>query len=183
MGKMLPGMQFGLQPGVKAVVSNQRTCIGMQPGADVAVGLLSGVVVRRPEPTNFNISVETPDWRIPHQNACSCPRDTLLVLGNEIIEAPMSWRSRFFEWKSQRYGHLTLSNGRAALNFTLPGISGESVSLSADLSDAVLWGRRRQSEHGPEGWLGTLFSRRRPAIACVCARYPVSRMASQDVDG
>ena len=97
--------------------------------------------------------------------------------------APAAGRSRFFEWKSQRYGHLTLSNGRAALNFTLPGISGESVSLSADLSDAVLWGRRRQSEHGPEGWLGTLFSRRRPAIACVCARYPVSRMASQDVDG
>lgn len=61
-----------------------------------------GVVVRRPEPTNFNISVETPDWRIPHQNACSCPRDTLLVLGNEIIEAPMSWRSRFFEYRPYR---------------------------------------------------------------------------------
>ena len=27
----------------------------------------------------------------------SCPRDSLLVVGNEIIEAPMSWRARYFE--------------------------------------------------------------------------------------
>ena len=27
----------------------------------------------------------------------TCPRDSLLVIGDEIIEAPMSWRSRYFE--------------------------------------------------------------------------------------
>lgn len=30
------------------------------------------------------------------------PRDVLLVVGDEIIEAPMAWRSRFFEYCSYR---------------------------------------------------------------------------------
>ena len=27
----------------------------------------------------------------------ACPRDSLVVIGNEIIESPMAWRSRYFE--------------------------------------------------------------------------------------
>jgi glycine amidinotransferase len=30
------------------------------------------------------------------------PRDILIVVGNEIIEAPMAWRSRFFEYRPFR---------------------------------------------------------------------------------
>ena len=30
------------------------------------------------------------------------PRDVLLVVGDEIIEAPMAWRSRFFEYRAYR---------------------------------------------------------------------------------
>ena len=30
------------------------------------------------------------------------PRDILLVVGDEIIEAPMAWRSRFFEYRAYR---------------------------------------------------------------------------------
>jgi len=30
------------------------------------------------------------------------PRDILLVIGNEIIESPMAWRSRFFEYRAYR---------------------------------------------------------------------------------
>ena len=30
------------------------------------------------------------------------PRDILMVIGEEIIEAPMSWRSRFFEYRAYR---------------------------------------------------------------------------------
>ena len=30
------------------------------------------------------------------------PRDILMVVGNEIIEAPMAWRSRFFEYRPYR---------------------------------------------------------------------------------
>ncbi len=29
-------------------------------------------------------------------------RDLILVIGNEIIEAPMAWRSRFFEYRAYR---------------------------------------------------------------------------------
>ena len=29
-------------------------------------------------------------------------RDILIVIGNEIIEAPMAWRSRFFEYRAYR---------------------------------------------------------------------------------
>jgi len=32
----------------------------------------------------------------------ACPRDILLVVGNEIIEAPMALRSRFFEYRAYR---------------------------------------------------------------------------------
>ena len=30
------------------------------------------------------------------------PRDILIVVGDEIIEAPMAWRSRFFEYRAYR---------------------------------------------------------------------------------
>lgn len=30
------------------------------------------------------------------------PRDILIVVGNEIIEAPMAWRARFFEYRAYR---------------------------------------------------------------------------------
>ena len=30
------------------------------------------------------------------------PRDILLVIGDEIIECPMAWRSRFFEYRAYR---------------------------------------------------------------------------------
>ena len=33
---------------------------------------------------------------------CIIYRDVLLVIGNEIIESPMSWRSRYFEYRSYR---------------------------------------------------------------------------------
>ena len=30
------------------------------------------------------------------------PRDIILVVGDEVIEAPMAWRSRFFEYRAYR---------------------------------------------------------------------------------
>jgi glycine amidinotransferase len=55
-----------------------------------------GVIVREPEPIDFSIEYRTPNWR-SNGFCCACPRDSLLVLGDEIIEPPMSWRSRYFE--------------------------------------------------------------------------------------
>ena len=62
-----------------------------------------GCIVRRPDETiDFNVPVKTPDFEVPCQNTSACPRDLLLTLGNEVIEATMSWRSRFFEYRPYR---------------------------------------------------------------------------------
>ncbi|KAM7327441.1 hypothetical protein ACRRTK_013808 [Alexandromys fortis] len=49
---------------------------------------LEGVTVRRPDPIDWSLN--------------AMPRDILMVVGNEIIEAPMAWRSRFFEYRAYR---------------------------------------------------------------------------------
>ncbi|NEP07104.1 MAG: hypothetical protein F6K25_25815 [Okeania sp. SIO2G4] len=54
------------------------------------------VKVRRPEITNHSISFSTPNCSTcGHFNYC--PRDLFLAIGNQIIEAPSSSRSRYFE--------------------------------------------------------------------------------------
>lgn len=55
-----------------------------------------GIVVRRPNRMP-NTAVSTPFFDSELMNGWTCPRDTLLVVGNEIIEAPLCWRSRAFE--------------------------------------------------------------------------------------
>ena len=55
-----------------------------------------GVTVRRPDPQPFNAKYATPTWS-SRGFTCACPRDSLLVVGDEIIETPMAWRSRYFE--------------------------------------------------------------------------------------
>jgi glycine amidinotransferase len=61
-----------------------------------------GVTVRRPTPMEFSQPVRTPTFSAESQNAAACPRDVLLVIGNEIIEAPMGFRARFFEYLPYR---------------------------------------------------------------------------------
>jgi len=55
-----------------------------------------GIVVRRPAPASQNKRTVTPHWECANQYNC-CPRDKLIVFGNELIEASMSQRARFFE--------------------------------------------------------------------------------------
>jgi len=55
-----------------------------------------GVTVRRPDVVDFARPYRTPDWA-SRGFSVSCPRDGILVVGNEIIETPMAWRSRYFE--------------------------------------------------------------------------------------
>lgn len=55
-----------------------------------------GVRVRRPDPIDFTKSWATPDWESTGLYA-AMPRDLLLVVGDEIIECPLAWRSRQFE--------------------------------------------------------------------------------------
>lgn len=60
-----------------------------------------GVRVRRPEPVDFARSSVTPDWTSTGLYA-AMPRDLLLVVGDEIIECPLAWRSRAFEFDAYR---------------------------------------------------------------------------------
>ncbi|MFJ6392823.1 amidinotransferase [Streptomyces sp. NPDC091972] len=55
-----------------------------------------GVTVRRPEPIPHNQTYSTLNWTSTGLYA-AMPRDALLVVGNEIIECPMAWRSRYYE--------------------------------------------------------------------------------------
>lgn len=63
-----------------------------------------GITVRRPEARHdyFDKPVETPDFKSKSQLYAAMPRDILIVFGNEILEAPMAWRSRYFEFRPYR---------------------------------------------------------------------------------
>jgi glycine amidinotransferase len=60
-----------------------------------------GVRVRRPERIDQRRRVRTPMWA--SRGFCiACPRDSYLVVGDEIIETPTCWRSRYFESDAYR---------------------------------------------------------------------------------
>jgi len=61
-----------------------------------------GVRVDRPTPLDFSQTVQTPDWVQESMFGCMPPRDLLLTVGNEILEATMSFRSRWFEYLCYR---------------------------------------------------------------------------------
>lgn len=56
-----------------------------------------GVVVRRPDIVDYSAAFGTPDWEVKNGFCAANPRDVFLVVGNEIIEAPMADRTRYFE--------------------------------------------------------------------------------------
>ncbi|MDQ3821453.1 MAG: amidinotransferase [Acidobacteriota bacterium] len=68
--------------------------------ADILASL--GITVRRPDTVDHSLPVKTPDWEVSSGHASACPRDLLLVIGNEIIEAPMAQRARYFEFRAYR---------------------------------------------------------------------------------
>lgn len=61
-----------------------------------------GIVVRRPEPIDHGVSYSTPHWTSPSGLYSAMPRDLMLVIGDEIIETPGAWRSRYFELDAYR---------------------------------------------------------------------------------
>lgn len=74
-----------------------------QQEIDGFVALLEslGVTVRRPEAVDHRRRFSTPDWS--SRGFCNtCPRDSMLVIGDEIIETPMAWPCRYFETHSYR---------------------------------------------------------------------------------
>jgi glycine amidinotransferase len=61
-----------------------------------------GIRVDRPTPLDFSQRVQTPDWVQESMFGCMPARDLLLTVGNEILEATMSYRSRWFEYLCYR---------------------------------------------------------------------------------
>jgi len=61
-----------------------------------------GVVVKRPDILDWSKSYETPDFKCKSGLYAAMPRDYLMVVGEELIEAPMAWRSRYFEFRAYR---------------------------------------------------------------------------------
>ncbi|MEU1377392.1 amidinotransferase [Streptomyces triculaminicus] len=74
-----------------------------QQELDRFVALLQslGITVRRPDAVDHRRRFGTPDWS--SRGFCNaCPRDSMLVIGDEIIETPMAWPCRHFETHSYR---------------------------------------------------------------------------------
>lgn len=61
-----------------------------------------GVVVHEAEPLEFCRSTQTPFWQVNNSFCCSNPRDSLMIVGDTIIEAPMADRNRIFETYAYR---------------------------------------------------------------------------------
>jgi len=55
-----------------------------------------GIHVHRPDYVDFRREIATYDWETDGMSSY-CPRDTLLVIGNKVIETPMTYRSRQME--------------------------------------------------------------------------------------
>ncbi|XP_053127727.1 glycine amidinotransferase, mitochondrial isoform X4 [Hemicordylus capensis] len=86
------GQSFPREHVKKAIVEIEEMCNILK---------MEGVVVKRPEPLDWSAKYKTPDFESTGMYA-AMPRDILLVIGNEIIEAPMAWRARFFEYRAYR---------------------------------------------------------------------------------
>lgn len=89
---------------------------------------VEGVVVKRPDIIDFSQKFSTPWWS--SRGFCvACPRDGFLVIGDEIIETPMCWRSRYFE--GDAYRNLFKEYFRAGARWT----SAPRPQLTDDLYD------------------------------------------------
>jgi glycine amidinotransferase len=71
---------------------------------DAFAAMLEGREIRvdRPTPLDFGQKVQTPDWEQECMYTCMPPRDILVCVGSEIIEASMSQRSRWYEYLCYR---------------------------------------------------------------------------------
>jgi glycine amidinotransferase len=60
-----------------------------------------GIRVRRPDVHDFARHYRSPHW-CSRGFSVACPRDVFMIVGDEIIETPTCWRSRYFEADAYR---------------------------------------------------------------------------------
>ena len=71
-----------------------------------------GIKVRRPDIINHRKKFRTPEFT--SRGFCvACPRDGFMVVGDEIIETPMCWPTRYFEGNAYRSLFKEYFNGGA----------------------------------------------------------------------
>jgi len=121
-----------------------------------------GITVRRPAPLDQWVPVKTPDWEAAGGHAIACPRDVLLVIGDEIIEAPMAQRARYFEFRA--YRRLVVEYFRQGMRWT----AAPKPLMADDLYRARASSDGAPSDFGPE----SLLTEVEPAFDAACfARF------------
>lgn len=83
---------------LKRTVEKKKTLVA--PDCEATDGRLlkkSKIFTLRPTTLNWSKPVASPYWESPSQYCGTCPRDTMITIGNTILEATMSKRSRYFE--------------------------------------------------------------------------------------
>jgi glycine amidinotransferase len=94
----IPGMAARLQSLAAGFRYPRLLVEPAQRELDDFIALLTslGILVRQPEPVDHRRRFGTPDWS--SRGFCTaCPRDSLLIVGDDIIETPMAWPCRYFE--------------------------------------------------------------------------------------
>jgi glycine amidinotransferase len=115
---------------------SDKVKISAQRELDEFINILEGegIVVRRPESIDHSRPITTPLWTSSGGNANANPRDVLAIMGDEILEAPMSWRSRYFEYMG--YRDLVMEYFRAGAKWTAapkPTMSNKSYNWDYEL--------------------------------------------------
>lgn len=103
-----------------------------------------GVTVRRPTATDFSVEYQTPwGWKSRGLYA-AMPRDVITVVGETLIEAPMAWRTRYFEAYAYR-DLLTeyFRKGAKWLAAPKPRMSQSFYDSTYDPEEPILHGQKR----------------------------------------
>jgi glycine amidinotransferase len=105
-----------------------------------------GVKVHVAEPIDSSRPLKTPDWSVPHQFCASNPRDSLLLIGDLVIEAPMADRSRYFE---------TFAYRKVLQDLSRRGVRWVSAPKPILSDDSFVTDLMRDEEGRPTQWLTT----------------------------
>lgn len=98
-----------------------------------------GITVWRPTPVDHYVETKSPSWSIPVQFGTACPRDIMITLGDIVLEANMSKRSRLFEYLPYRKIIRDLWRRDKKMQWkAMP-----KASLDDDCFDLEFWNRER----------------------------------------
>jgi len=95
-----------------------------------------GIVVQRPAPFPTEESIKTPLWSVDRMGGFTCPRDLFFVAGKQIVEAPMSWRARYFEnlaWRDLLMSYYTADPRMRWSCAPKPKLSADSFEATGDV--------------------------------------------------